>query len=312
VNAPPDPKRWTAPGADVPVDLVGLLHAAQAELGTTNEVSELARRLSSVLGPAAGLASPHVSSDDARDPHVPSGARAVGRFGARSVGRLAAWTAAGVSALAGAWFAASSFSVPDGPAPPVAPAAPASAPETPGGLAPQSPHTPPPPSADPLGPATTGSAERSDTPAADRTGAADPPREDRRRPNHRAARRAPAAPRASQTLAEAALLDRARAAIETDAARALTLTKDHQQRFPRGALAEEREAIATLALKRLGRHEEARQRAAAFERRYRGSVHRPRLDSSKDGASKPSSETNPAKDTSSPAEGDLDTARRGR
>jgi hypothetical protein len=77
---------------------------------------------------------------------------------------------------------------------------------------------------------------------------------------------------------ETALLEQARAALHSRPAEALELTRRHQARFPSGVLAQEREVIAIEALERLGQREAASVRAAAFERRYRGSVHQPRLE----------------------------------
>jgi hypothetical protein len=101
-----------------------------------------------------------------------------------------------------------------------------------------------------------------------------------------AAARPRAAARASRSqppsLAEAELLQRAQAALRADPAAALALARRHQRRFARGALAQEREVIAIEALKRLGRHDAASSRAAAFERRYRDSLHRSRLERGSD------------------------------
>jgi hypothetical protein len=105
---------------------------------------------------------------------------------------------------------------------------------------------------------------------------------------------ASASPSTPEATAEAALLEQARAALRGDPANALALAERHRRRFPHGALGQEREVIAIEALKRLGREAAASARAAAFERRYRGSVHRPRLERSTD--------------TSLPPEGAFNTA----
>ncbi len=78
--------------------------------------------------------------------------------------------------------------------------------------------------------------------------------------------------------AELILLKRARAALETAPQRALSLSGEHQTRFPRGVLAQEREVIAIEALIRLGRHGRAERRAARFNQRFPASAHRRRLD----------------------------------
>jgi hypothetical protein len=67
---------------------------------------------------------------------------------------------------------------------------------------------------------------------------------------------------------EVALLGRARAALASDPAQALALTQEGQRDFPRGVLGEEREAIAVLALLRLGRRTEGAARGQAFVTRY--------------------------------------------
>jgi hypothetical protein len=67
---------------------------------------------------------------------------------------------------------------------------------------------------------------------------------------------------------EVALLGRARAALTSDPAQALALTREGQRDFPRGVLGEEREAIAVLALARLGRRAEGAARGQAFLTRY--------------------------------------------
>jgi hypothetical protein len=67
-------------------------------------------------------------------------------------------------------------------------------------------------------------------------------------------------------------------ALATDPARALALATEHEQRFPRGALGQEREVIAVGALVALGRAPEARARAARFVERFPGSAYRQRIE----------------------------------
>jgi outer membrane protein assembly factor BamD (BamD/ComL family) len=65
------------------------------------------------------------------------------------------------------------------------------------------------------------------------------------------------------------ILDAARVALgREDAASALAATETHAQRFPRGQLSEEREAIAIQALVLLGRLPDARARTDRFARAY--------------------------------------------
>lgn len=55
--------------------------------------------------------------------------------------------------------------------------------------------------------------------------------------------------------------------------RALAVAREHEQRCPAGALVQERERIAIEALVDLGRSDQARARARAFEERYPSSPH---------------------------------------
>jgi hypothetical protein len=64
--------------------------------------------------------------------------------------------------------------------------------------------------------------------------------------------------------AEAELLHRARSALKKNPEEALSLTEEHETSYPAGVLAEERDFIAINALKRMGREEEACERAARF------------------------------------------------
>lgn len=74
---------------------------------------------------------------------------------------------------------------------------------------------------------------------------------------------------------ESALLEQARAALARNPERALALTREHQRRFPQGALAQEREVIAIHALEGLNRQRDAQRRAQGFEASFPGSPHRP-------------------------------------
>ncbi len=83
----------------------------------------------------------------------------------------------------------------------------------------------------------------------------------------------------SSTQAEAALLEKARSELASSPAQALAATQEHAQRFPHGLLTQEREVIAISALRRLGRTAEADARAARFEKRYPNSAHQHAVDS---------------------------------
>jgi hypothetical protein len=74
------------------------------------------------------------------------------------------------------------------------------------------------------------------------------------------------------------LLEQARRALASSPATALSLTNQDAARFPRGALAQEREVIAIEALRRLGRGAEADRRAAAFAQTFPGSAHQRRVE----------------------------------
>ncbi|WP_146646465.1 hypothetical protein [Labilithrix luteola] len=71
---------------------------------------------------------------------------------------------------------------------------------------------------------------------------------------------------------ETKILREARAArLAGAASRSLSLTAEHEARFPNGALAPERDAERISALCALGQREEARRRLANFERRWASS-----------------------------------------
>jgi hypothetical protein len=72
---------------------------------------------------------------------------------------------------------------------------------------------------------------------------------------------------------EQMLLDSARKAMaQGRTADALAPLERHARRYPKGLLAEEREALAINVLVTLGRYDEARERSARFLRRYPGSL----------------------------------------
>lgn len=88
-----------------------------------------------------------------------------------------------------------------------------------------------------------------------------------------------AAPSATSTLAEEqALVDRARAALSRGRPKdALAAVTEHERRFGRGRLAEEREILAIQALAADGRTAEARARAARFRTTFPKSLFLPSL-----------------------------------
>jgi hypothetical protein len=85
----------------------------------------------------------------------------------------------------------------------------------------------------------------------------------------------PPSPPRADLAAERALLERARESLlASDAPRALVTLNDHARRFPRGQLAEEREALTILALARSNQPERARTRAERFLTAHPQSLHR--------------------------------------
>jgi hypothetical protein len=82
-----------------------------------------------------------------------------------------------------------------------------------------------------------------------------------------------------QLAVERALLDVARTALgRGEGEECLAAVAKHEHRFPAGALAEEREAIAIQALILVKRFDDARSRGARFHRRFSGSVLMPAVD----------------------------------
>lgn len=312
MNEPPRDARWSdGTDPEPPAELSGLLRSGRAPLGTSDEVAELSRRLSAVLGPASGLpgGEPPVPGSGARP--VAERAPGVTNAGVASAGR-GLWTLGGVGAAiaigAAAWVLAGgpreprverpsepvlerpsesgALSSPPGDSP-VEPAVEAVAePPLPAAPAESAAEAPAPAAPAPAPPASASAPHASDEPPAPPAASTAAPRAKPRSAALRSAR--------DDASAETALLEQARAALRERPAHALELTRRHRARFPEGLLAQEREVIAIEALERLGRSEAARARAEAFERRYRGSVHQPRLER---GA-----------DTSAPAGGALNTA----
>lgn len=84
---------------------------------------------------------------------------------------------------------------------------------------------------------------------------------------------------ADDLFAETNVIDMARSALARGrASAALEAIEQHQRRFARGQLAEDRESLAVEALVTLGRGDEARRRAEAFRRRWPDGVYRARVD----------------------------------
>lgn len=87
----------------------------------------------------------------------------------------------------------------------------------------------------------------------------------------------PAPSTSSSLLDDTALLQRARSLGASEPSRALSLTHEHEARFPGSPLAEERQALRIEALLRLGKASEAAHELDVFEQRYPRSPYRRRL-----------------------------------
>jgi TolA-binding protein len=99
------------------------------------------------------------------------------------------------------------------------------------------------------------------------------------RPGEKGAQAPRRAPAVDVDALELAILQRARAAVARgDFASAIEALRDHQRRFPRGKLGEEREALRVKALAGLGRHDDARRAAERFRERFPDSVLSPRIE----------------------------------
>lgn len=74
---------------------------------------------------------------------------------------------------------------------------------------------------------------------------------------------------------EVSLIRSARAAVDGNPERALSLTQTHERLYPSGLLVQEREVIAIEALKTLGKAKDAQDKARSFRQQHPGSGHRP-------------------------------------
>jgi hypothetical protein len=249
MSADPRLLRWTEDGSDAPTELQQWLRASRASAAAPDEIAELAQSLAQRLGPEAGLA-------------AASRAPAVAGKAWLASGRWAAWLAAGAGSVAVVWYLASEPSR-------SAPAA--SAARAPAIVAPSAAVLP---VAELPAPPVS---ERSEVAAAPELASPSLAPPGPAAPARARAPRAAAASNARARPQEAALLERAQSALATRPARALALTREHRRLFADGALVEEREAIAVEALRRLGREQEASQRAAVFAAQYPNSVHRSRV-----------------------------------
>lgn len=130
------------------------------------------------------------------------------------------------------------------------------------------------PRSEPVPPEATGTVDRTSEPAG-ATGAAlegqrepDPAIGARRHPPQGQGPRGEASPGQVDPRMELEHMAQLRRILERDPAAALAMARAGQRKFRPGLFVEEREASAVLALDRLGRHDEARESAKRFLRRY--------------------------------------------
>lgn len=244
-----EPKRLIELDSEAPDSLRALLRDAQGVGPSSAQVARLADKLGPLFGAAAVTGASGLGSGGA----AASGAGGTAAASASASGgaklALVAAVAAGIGGGA-LWLASSERAAPTAleSAPIAIPAPSAASPEV----------ATPPATAEPE-PST--SAELAPAESA--------------KPDVPERREAPPA----QRLSEAELLERARGALKSDPARALSLTREHAARFPKGILTQEREIIAIEALSRLKRDAEAAGRAEQFKKQYPDSAHQRKLDS---------------------------------
>jgi hypothetical protein len=243
-----DPKRLTELGSEAPDALRGLLRSGKDDLPNAARLEGLAARLGPLLGGAAvGGIGEAPAPDPVPGPAVPPdpSAAASAASGSTVAAKAIGVGAAVVVLIGGAWLltrpdpvtqTAPSVAAPAFQQSPASRIEPSVAPE-------------PPRAAEPTPAAPESAAPKVLPPASE------------------AARGQASGP------SESALLAQAQAALRTDPARALALTREHKRRFPKGALSQEREVIAIQALNRIGDSESARKRAKDFENSYPGSAH---------------------------------------
>lgn len=249
------PRRWLADQSQLPPQLRRALLAAPGE-PSAEQLQQVASHLGAALG---AVAAPALLKSAASGTQALSGGTASAAAGGAATTKplavLGAWVMGGLVVGSGLSGVAYSLTSAEAPAPKVVVAKPTAMVAAPTPVtAPERPTT-----------AATPSADASSHEAA---------------PGKLPAPRAPQAERQNGAAAaetELSLLKRAQANATTAPSEALALTKLHANRFPSGALSQEREVIAIDALVRLGRVAEAAQRAERFQANYPGSAHARRL-----------------------------------
>ncbi|APR81244.1 Outer membrane protein, OmpA/MotB family protein [Minicystis rosea] len=262
-----EPLRLLDPDATASEPLRAALEAGRADLPDAAHLARLAARL-----PLGGPPPPPDAPPPPQAPLAPLAPAAA----PSALGGAVAGAALAVAVIGGAWWHEVAKQ-PISPAPIVAAAntAPTGAAPHAARPLPISPSAPPDiaPSATSMLPSAMSPVVRAPvaSAAAQAPSVAEPP------PSAAVALSASPPPPAAEGESEVALLQRAQDALGKSAARALAVTMEHEQRFPRGSLSQEREVIAITALAALGRTGDARARAAAFLARFPESAHRSRL-----------------------------------
>jgi hypothetical protein len=242
-----DMPRWLESGSDAPTEL----RAALTELAGSDDDGALLARLETRLSPlwgTVGVAEPPVAGPEA----------AASASVAAPAGTVATGVAlkAGALVLLGAGAIATAFGVSR-----VEPREPAQRLPAPAASTPR--------------PSLVLPANVEPVPAAPRPSSSSPPAASpvaARSPVHRPSTVAPVEP-APSVADEARLLRSAREATGTSLERALSLLAEHERKFPRGELREERELFAVDVLVRAGRTDEAVARVERLRRLAPGSPH---------------------------------------
>ncbi len=242
-----DPTRLTD-GSEAPEELRDLLSNAREDVPSESQLKRVATRLGPLLGGAAiGSA---VGAGAASGSGATAGATGGVALGVK-VG--AALLAAGLVGGGALWYASRGHTPP--PAPPASPVA-------------------------------------ASAPAAHPANKAKSAVDDKAQALPESASAVPAKPSAAAKTtdsthkpapSEASLLQAAQSALKTDPHRALALVDEHRRLYPNGALAQEREVIAIEALSRLGRTEQAREKAKDFKQRYPDSAHESKVGATVEG-----------------------------
>jgi len=269
-----DPPRMSDEGSDAPEFLRDLLNTAHGDGASREELRDVASALGPILGSTAGGAAGGAAGGVATGAAGTSAGTAAGVGGAALTGSVGG--AVKLTLAAGAVIAigvvAVTFVLPEEEAesPEVIPSRVAS---------PEAALEEVPPA---LEPSATGVSEALQ---AQSLRDEDAPRRRRRARSRVIASetaaelaRPAAEPAAEPEPSELELLEAARTQKRRNAAAALAVLREHESRYPRGALTQERMVLIVDVLLRMGRRQQARASAEAFFRRFPTSVHRRRVE----------------------------------